>query len=115
MALLSKPSADVPVSTFTVSTVKQDDDRAELHATGRLDADTASVLAAAARAYLNAGRRFLRVGLRGVVMLADEAVPTLTTLHAYAVAFNGSIIFTGIDERAAEHLRHAPALLWQTT
>lgn len=113
MTLLSEPPADLPVSRFTVSTVKRDGGRAELCATGRLDADTASVLAAAATAHLNAGRRFLRVDLRGVVVVADEAVPTLTRLHADTVACHGSIIFTGIDEHAAERLRRAPALLWQ--
>jgi hypothetical protein len=113
MTLLSERLADLLVHTFTVSTVKQDADRAELCATGRLDAETASVLAAAATAHLKAGRRFLRVGLRGVVLVADEAIPTLTRLHADVVACHGSIIFTGIDERAAERLRRAPTLLWQ--
>jgi hypothetical protein len=113
VTMLFEPSADVPVRTFSISTIKQDEDRAELSASGRLDADTACVLAAAATAHFDAGRRFLRVGLRGVVTLADEAVATLTRLHAYAVACRGSVIFTGVDECAAERLRHAPALLWQ--
>lgn len=110
MTLSVETGPTIPTGGFDVRTTTCDATRANLHVSGDLDDDGATVLGQVIDGHLRAGRRFLRLHLDGVRSLGVAATVAIARAHEQLLATRGTLILIGVagDIEAALRLA-APA------
>ena len=82
---------------MTVETVRADASRALVRVVGELDMGTAAPLWAVLQSHLAAGRRFLRLDVRGLRFLDATALSGITAVHTDVLQARGTLILTGVQ------------------
>ena len=95
-----------------VTTQRSDRTRAELVVSGHLDRDSSTVLRAVVDGHLRAGRRYLRVDVRGVITFSEHALRVLSELHRTVLDARGTLVLTGVTAQHERLLRTADAGLF---
>jgi anti-anti-sigma factor len=107
------PAPSAPTDTdFSLTTVQCDPTRAQVHASGHLDASAAAVLAAVLDGHLRAGRRFLRLNVGAVPKVDSSALEVLSALHRRLLERRGTLIITGVTGAIERVLARADAGLF---
>jgi len=100
------PAEPIPdASDFEVRTVSCDRFRALVRVAGSVAGDAATVLARVLDDHQRAGRRFVRLDLRGVKTLSPPALAVVRRTHESLLAARGTLILTGVDARISAMLR----------
>jgi anti-anti-sigma regulatory factor len=89
---------------FEVRTVSCDRFRALVRVAGAVADDAATLLARVLEDHQRAGRRFVRLDLRGVRTLSSQALAVLRRTHETLLAARGTLILTGVDARISAML-----------
>lgn len=98
------PRESGAVCDFEVRTVSCDRVRALVRVGGAVADDAAALLAGVLDDHRRAGRRFLRLDVRGVRTLSAQALAVLRRTHEGLLAARGTLILTGVDARIAAML-----------
>ncbi len=113
LAFSAGSASPEPAGTeFSLTTLQCDPTRAQLRASGRLDARAAAVLAAVLDGHVRAGRRFLRLNIAGVPGVDASGVEVLSSLHRRLLERRGTLIITGVTGPTEQVLARADAGLF---
>lgn len=96
-----------PTTGFDVRTARCDETRANLHVSGDLGGDGATVLAQIIAGHLRAGRRFLRLHIGDARALGDSTIAVIADAHEQLLARRGTMILTGVSPAMEDVLRAA--------
>lgn len=88
-----------------VETVRLDEHRAHVKASGDLDLSTGALLWAVLDAHVAVDRCFLRLDLSGVTFIDATALGGIARVHHETLARRGTLVLTGVRTRIATLLR----------
>jgi anti-anti-sigma factor len=93
LADISRHDAD---GGFDVETVHCDATRVGIRLRGRLDADSALVLAEVIEGHLRAGRRYFRLHVTGVTIADMAGIEAIGRAHRQLLKARGTLIVSGV-------------------
>ena len=110
MTATSRPTAAPPLAEadeadLVVETVRFDQLRAYVKASGDIDLSTGPLLWAVLDGHVTMGRRFLRLDLSGVTFLDATALSGVARVHRETLARRGTLVLTGVRTPMAKLLR----------
>jgi anti-sigma B factor antagonist len=88
-----------------VETVRFDQHRAHVKASGEIDLSTGALLWAVLDTHVAVGRRFLRLDLSAVSFMDATAISGVARVHHEALDRRGTLVLTGVQPRIAKLLR----------
>jgi anti-sigma B factor antagonist len=88
-----------------VETVRFDEHRALVKASGEIDLSTGALLWAVLDTHVAMGRRFLRLDLSGVTFMDATAISGVARVHHELLDRRGTLVLTGVRPRIAKLLR----------
>lgn len=93
------------VADLTVDTIRFDQHRAHVKASGEIDLSTGALLWAVLDTHIAMGRRFLRLDLSDVTFMDATAISGVARIHHEALDRRGTLVLTGVRARLTKLLR----------
>ena len=107
MTATSRPETGLPRARadLNVDTVRFDEHRALVKASGEIDLSTGALLWAVLDTHLAQGRRYLRLDLSDVTFMDATAISGLARVHHDLLDKRGTLVLTGVRPRLTKLLR----------